>query len=296
MGRAKAKMDLISNKKSRALAFKKRKESLIKKLHELTTLCDVNACMIIHGPNQDNGNIINHDEPETWPRNNPDEVRRMIALYKAKNNEYSGNKTFGLSDFFNEREKKIEDELARIRKKVMEAKYPTWPEFLNFLTEGQLREFGIALNSKAEIVKSRIELLRRNDQGLITNQSRAFYNQQEEYNNMMMLLMDGNEYNCVQFGGASSANGGNVEVFYESMVGPGLAEPVISNVPRPVSVYYGPDVLPLVPELQPPYIGEAAPPSQVQFNYSMENQYHGGCGDEDIFQYQMMNYGSRYCD
>ncbi|KAI3445585.1 hypothetical protein Pfo_002250 [Paulownia fortunei] len=179
MGRAKLNMELISKEKSRNITFKKRKEGLIRKMHEFTTLCDVSACMIIYGPKQEKGAV----EPEIWPQN-LDEVRRIIDIYKAKNKD-SGNKTFGLSDFFHDRKRKIEEELAKLRKKNMEAKYPTWLEFMNIMTEAHLREFVAALSNKAEYVKSRIELLRRNKDGMDMNlmdfaharlsQSHSFY-------------------------------------------------------------------------------------------------------------------------
>ncbi|KAL0422236.1 UNVERIFIED_CONTAM: Agamous-like MADS-box protein [Sesamum latifolium] len=158
MGRAKLNMELISKEKSRNITFKKRKEGLIRKMHEFTTLCDVSACMIIYGPKQDKGGGSNVD-PEIWPQD-LDEVRRIIDIYKSKNRD-SGNKTFGLSDFFHDRKRKIEDELAKLRKKNMEAKYPTWLEFMNSRTEPQLRQFAAALSNKVEYLKSRIEFLKR---------------------------------------------------------------------------------------------------------------------------------------
>ncbi|KAL0335275.1 UNVERIFIED_CONTAM: Agamous-like MADS-box protein [Sesamum radiatum] len=149
-------MELISKEKSRNITFKKRKEGLIRKMHEFTTLCDVSACMIIYGPKQDKGGS---NDPEIWPQD-LDEVRRIIDIYKSKNRD-SGNKTFGLSDFFHDRKRKIEDELAKLRKKNMEAKYPTWLEFMNSRTEPQFRQFAAALSNKAEYVNSRIEFLKR---------------------------------------------------------------------------------------------------------------------------------------
>ncbi|KAK4438361.1 Agamous-like MADS-box protein [Sesamum alatum] len=245
MGRAKLNMELISKEKSRNITFKKRKEGLIRKMHEFTTLCDVSACMIIYGPKQDKGGS---NDPEIWPQN-LDEVRRIIDIYKSKNKD-SGNKTFGLSDFFHDRKRKIEDELAKLRKKNMEAKYPTWLEFMNSRTEPQLRQFAAALSNKAEYVRSRIEFLKRsNKEGFSDmnmnninmldfalsrlSQSHSFYspgvrgieleviNQQAIHyptidhhqelhslnqNSMMMLLMNDNDH-CVQFGAGASTSG-----------------------------------------------------------------------------------------
>ncbi|GFP91855.1 mads-box transcription factor pheres 2 [Phtheirospermum japonicum] len=73
------KVEFIVNKKSRNTTFKRRKEGLVKKIKELSTLCDVDACMIIYSPD--------HDAPAApdivWPSNNPDQIHRMIHLSRA---------------------------------------------------------------------------------------------------------------------------------------------------------------------------------------------------------------------
>ncbi|KAL7119646.1 hypothetical protein ACP275_02G075300 [Erythranthe tilingii] len=163
MGRAKLNMELINKEKSRNITFKKRKEGLVRKMHEFTTLCDVGACMIIYGPKQDKAAAAGPAEPEIWPPN-PEQVRRIIDIYKSKNKD-SGNKNFGLSDFFHDRKRKIDEELDKLRKKNFEAKYPTWPRFLDGTTEAGLREFAAYLGNRAERVKSRIDLLRRSKEG-----------------------------------------------------------------------------------------------------------------------------------
>ncbi|PIN08070.1 MADS box transcription factor [Handroanthus impetiginosus] len=259
MGRAKLKLELISKEKSRILTFKKRKQGLFTKLHQLTTLCDVNACMIIYGPKQEHGAT----EPEIWPQN-LEEVRRIIGLYEAKNRgngSSSGNNrtsTFGLSDFFHERKRKIEEEIVRLRRKNMEAKYPTPVELLNFSTEVELREFGALLKNKAEIVKSRIEFLKGNRGGGLINENQSH-----------------------DFG-----------FFYESTAA-AMGDPVISgNIPMAVPQYYQP---PVVPPLPPLYMQCAPPPPplymqcfemggmslpQVQFPLSKQIN----CGNDDIVE------------
>ncbi|GFQ03826.1 agamous-like mads-box protein agl36 [Phtheirospermum japonicum] len=162
MGRAKLKMELIAKEKSRLTTFKKRKQGLIRKIREFTTLCDVSACMIIYGPNQESG----RSEPETWPESR-ECVNRVIDVYRAKNRE-SGHRTYGLPDFFLDRKRKVEDDLKRMRKKNMEAKYPTWLEFMNYMPEARLRDFATELSAKAERVRARVEQMRLNEQGLVT--------------------------------------------------------------------------------------------------------------------------------
>ncbi|KAE8709752.1 Pentatricopeptide repeat-containing protein, putative isoform 1 [Hibiscus syriacus] len=59
MGRRKTTYELIANEFARKNTLKKRKAGLLKKLNELTTLCDVPACAII---------FSSHDsQPDVWP-------------------------------------------------------------------------------------------------------------------------------------------------------------------------------------------------------------------------------------
>ncbi|WKA08538.1 hypothetical protein VitviT2T_026252 [Vitis vinifera] len=48
MGSGKLKMELIANEKLRCRTFRNRQKGLKKKLQELSTLCDVEACMIMY--------------------------------------------------------------------------------------------------------------------------------------------------------------------------------------------------------------------------------------------------------
>ncbi|GER50402.1 hypothetical protein STAS_27704 [Striga asiatica] len=163
MGRAKLNMEFITKEKTRNTTFAKRKKGLIRKLDELTILCDVSACIIIYGPKNETG----LSEPDVWPTN-PDQAHRIIQSYRAKNNESSSSsKTYGLHDFWLDRLKKVEDELAKQRKKNMEARYPTWLDFMDYMPETGLRDFAAALARKAEDVRSRIECMRGAKQGLI---------------------------------------------------------------------------------------------------------------------------------
>ncbi|KAL6513189.1 hypothetical protein OROGR_020675 [Orobanche gracilis] len=160
-GKGKLKMDFIINKKSRKLTFHRRRQCLIKKLQELTTLCDVKACMIIISEDDDNENV--------WPRNNPEEIRRVIDLYRAKKVHHNLIKTCGLSDFHNNNKNNNNDDddddvmmIQTCNEKKKEIKYPVRDYgFLNFMTQGQLRHFASGLNNKAQIVRSRIQFLKK---------------------------------------------------------------------------------------------------------------------------------------
>ncbi|KAL1544636.1 agamous-like MADS-box protein AGL82 [Salvia divinorum] len=227
MGRAKLKMELIEKEKSRNTTFKKRKEGLIRKLNEFTTLCDVNACMIIYGPNQ--------GRPEIWPPQNPEQVRRIIELYKSKNS--SGIKKISVVNFFKDRKKQIEEELTKLRRKNLEAKYPTRPDLLNVINEPQLRQLHAILTDKADYVRSRIELLRMKQRSPSDHRSHVdFMNPQLE----MLVNHPLMHHNSVMMGMASgSTNAANMQLkpqfFYESTSGfypPSLPHPQYMMPPQ----------------------------------------------------------------
>lgn len=68
------KLTLIENKSRRKACYKKRKKGLIKKVEELTTLCGVEACLIIYSHFD--------SEPQIWP---PEHSTLMHILLKFKN-------------------------------------------------------------------------------------------------------------------------------------------------------------------------------------------------------------------
>ncbi|PHT41563.1 hypothetical protein CQW23_20417 [Capsicum baccatum] len=168
MGRAKLKMELICKEKERNATFKKRKEGLLKKLYEFTTLCNVDGLMILYGPNG--------SDPEIWTNSSgnssggatnsslqQEEMQKLIDQYKKESNLQSGStKTFDLSDYFVDRNKKVEEELMKLRKMNMEKRYPSWSGFMDRLSEIELRQVLTSLDYKVAEVKSRINSVRGN--------------------------------------------------------------------------------------------------------------------------------------
>ncbi|MFS7931041.1 putative transcription factor MADS-type1 family [Helianthus anomalus] len=152
MGRAKLKMELIAKEKTRNTTYHKRKQGIIKKANEFSILCDVDTSIIIFPPNS--------NEPEIWPEN-PDKIKKNIASHMLKKDE-TGKRTYDLQDFYEDRKKKIEDELVKARKKNMEAKYATWFDDLDRLNEMQLRQFAMQLEDKENVVRAYLELKKRN--------------------------------------------------------------------------------------------------------------------------------------
>lgn len=155
MGRGKLNMELISNERSRMITYQKRKKGLTKKAREFHILCDVDACVIIFGPKLHNRPV----DVETWPTDRSD-IRRIINRFRSKGTERK--RTQDLSDFFVGRKKKVDDEIAKVRKAYLEAKFPVWDNRLNLLSVDQLRVLGGIFDSKLEEAKSRVLKLRGN--------------------------------------------------------------------------------------------------------------------------------------
>ncbi|GJS01564.1 transcription factor, MADS-box [Tanacetum coccineum] len=121
MGRV--NMQLINDVKKRRISFLRRKEGLIKKARELSTLCDVNVSMIICSDHQQG--------PEIFPQDRV-KLNNLINAYKSK---------------------RVSD--PRKIKSNLEAKFPTSFEFLDDSSQEKLRDFANELGMKIKQVKTK---------------------------------------------------------------------------------------------------------------------------------------------
>ncbi|XP_042042221.1 abasic site processing protein HMCES-like isoform X1 [Salvia splendens] len=138
------KMELIEDENLRLLTLKKRKEELKQELHQLTTLCDIPACMIIHD--------LATNSTSIWPEDSA-QVRGLIDSYKA---DPSALRAYGVSDFISERQKNVEEKVVKLRKTNAESKYPSRDDRLDLMNESQLRELSAALRTESQAVRSLI--------------------------------------------------------------------------------------------------------------------------------------------
>ncbi|PIA38594.1 hypothetical protein AQUCO_02700068v1 [Aquilegia coerulea] len=74
MARKKVKLAWIANDSARRATFKKRKKGLMKKVSELSTLCGVEACAIIYGPED--------PQPDVWP-SSPSDAHSVLTRFKS---------------------------------------------------------------------------------------------------------------------------------------------------------------------------------------------------------------------
>ncbi|XAR69521.1 hypothetical protein NMG60_11001139 [Bertholletia excelsa] len=273
MGRAKQRMELIRDEKSRLSTYKKRKNGLKKKAHELKTLCDVDVCLLIYGPKG--------EEAELWPEN--DAVhRRLIESYRNQPAEERRRRGRDLSNFFEDRNQKIEDELAKLRKKNDEAVYPTWDDRYNTLPKEQLEEFQIMLEHKILEVKSRIELINatnhetssriqssqsqsncyfvdelartRNVQiGVLPNWNVPIYYPPDVEIEPQLMMAPNSNYNSAMSNGNFIGNSMNGPPCFDPMgMVPGMINNAAASHPCPPLVYNG--YMNAVPPMMPPYL------------------------------------------
>ena len=150
MGRARITLKPISNERSRKSTFKTRKEGLITKISQLSTMCGVEACLIVYDDiNGDVGAV-------TWPEN-PTLVRPIIENYERQRAEKPP-KTFVIQDFFENRKNMVEAEISKLHKQAREIKYPTWDPSLSNMEKEQLSAFIANVNAKIEACDQRIHI------------------------------------------------------------------------------------------------------------------------------------------
>ncbi|KAL0007880.1 hypothetical protein SO802_009382 [Lithocarpus litseifolius] len=154
MSRGKLTMKLMESEKSRNVTFQKRKKGLMKKAYEFSTLCGVETCMIIYGPKLQSRPM----ELETWPQNH-EEVIKMIIKYKVNIRHKRSRRSTTLSDFFQERNKKVDIEISRLRQNIFKAKYPTWDDRIETLPQDQLMAVLDVLDAKFEAMTRRMKML-----------------------------------------------------------------------------------------------------------------------------------------
>lgn len=151
MGRSRLPLELIPKEKSRKVTFQKRSIGLKKKTHDISTLCGVDACLIIYGRSSDGC----PPEPVLWPPN-PEEVKSIINRYKQHREQDGLIKATDLSSFFEEKTKAIQKEISKLGG-TDRSMYSTWNDRLNNLSADQLRELINSWSKKLEIIKSRVE-------------------------------------------------------------------------------------------------------------------------------------------
>ncbi|CAL1358255.1 unnamed protein product [Linum trigynum] len=104
MTRKKVKLAYIANDSARKATFKKRKKGLMKKVSELSTLCDIQACAIIYSPYD--------SHPETWPPTAAG-VHAVLSRFRKVPQMEQSKKMMDQEKFLGERIKKAAEQLRK---------------------------------------------------------------------------------------------------------------------------------------------------------------------------------------
>ena len=153
MVRGKLPMELLADKKSRFRVFRNREKGLKKKLYELSTLCDIKACMIVNGPD---GDGPSSSQPEFQPENRT-EVECIIEKYMKQRKEDRG-KGHWVYQMFLKSGRRVQP-LSRksCRKKLPKLRGVLWRvEWMSFPHE-ELMEIIGKLDKKLEEVENIID-------------------------------------------------------------------------------------------------------------------------------------------
>ncbi|KAK8700358.1 hypothetical protein V6N13_018755 [Hibiscus sabdariffa] len=108
MARTRVKLAYITNDATRKATYKKRKKGLVKKASELSTLCDVEACVVIYSSACDS-------QPEVWPSTVT--AHHMLSKFKEMPATEQRNRTVTQESLVRKRRAKVEEQLKRLREK-----------------------------------------------------------------------------------------------------------------------------------------------------------------------------------
>ncbi|CAL9219772.1 unnamed protein product [Arabidopsis halleri] len=117
MTRKKLNLSYIANDSMRKATFNKRKKGLVKKIHELSVLCGIEACAVIYSPFNSN--------PEVWPSN--PEVKNVVAKFEMltkleQEKKMVSHESFirqNISKTIENNKKKMKDNAERTMKEAM---------------------------------------------------------------------------------------------------------------------------------------------------------------------------------
>ncbi|KAG5575745.1 hypothetical protein H5410_055879 [Solanum commersonii] len=132
-----------SRSQEKEVYFGESESWVVKKISELSILCDIKACMIIYEGN------YNH---QLWPKD-PNKVKEVINLYKNQL-QFERRSKLGktLSNYFENDQKK--------RAEIKVEKYLTWDSRFDFLSEKELQNLTGVVEKRMDKAKGKIELLK----------------------------------------------------------------------------------------------------------------------------------------
>ncbi|KAK4846018.1 hypothetical protein QYF36_012016 [Acer negundo] len=145
----------------KVISFRKRISTLKKKAAQLSTLCDVDVCMVCFGPDR---------TVETWPENRSD-VLDLIGMYGGLSEKAreKGKQKYNLLWFLGDKKRKLDEKLNKKRKNHQDEEsvknynpgsvFPAWDEKLDRFSEEELVGLCGCLDSKLQELREQISVL-----------------------------------------------------------------------------------------------------------------------------------------
>ncbi|KAM5574537.1 agamous-like MADS-box protein AGL80 [Rosa sericea] len=106
MARRKVRLHYIANESSRRTTFRKRKKGLLKKVGEITTLCDIKAAVIIYSPFD--------CEPEVFPSH--PEVNELLTKFRDMPQMDKTRKMVDQETFLQQRIDKVREQIRKLKR------------------------------------------------------------------------------------------------------------------------------------------------------------------------------------
>ena len=120
------KLAFIENDSSRKTTYKKRKKGVLKKIEELSTLCGIDACAIVYGPDD--------HEPEVWPSHCG--VQRVVGRFRNMPAVEKIKKMVNQESFIGQRIQKGNEQMMKLTKDNAEKELTLF--MFQCLTEGRV--------------------------------------------------------------------------------------------------------------------------------------------------------------
>lgn len=100
------KLSFIVNDAARKATYKKRKNNLLKKVDELSTLCGIEACAIVQGPHE--------PQPHIWPSSWG--VHRVLSKFRTMPELEKNKKMMNQETFMRQQVLKAKEKVEKLRK------------------------------------------------------------------------------------------------------------------------------------------------------------------------------------
>ncbi|XP_007028008.2 PREDICTED: agamous-like MADS-box protein AGL28 [Theobroma cacao] len=157
MARKKVKLAWIVNDSARKASLKKRRLGLLKKVNELTTLCGVNACVIICSPDE--------TEPVVWP--SQDVVQQQLVRFQSMPELERQKKMMNQETYLREKVTKEQEQLTKCQRRNKEIQMT---HFMHQINQGKgLNELNLSellgltwfVEEKIKEIRKRIEFFQQ---------------------------------------------------------------------------------------------------------------------------------------